>query len=162
MEQRNTTYGQEVRLTRKQRRELVELQRSSDADAKTARRARILQLLGEGWRPHEVAQATGAGIATVGRVRRRFLEVGLEEAVLGYVAPGAPRLLSAGDEARIVALACSDPPAGRSRWTTALLAEEVVKRGHVPRVGRETVRVVLKHHGLKPWREKNVVRSKSR
>ena len=42
-----------------------------------------------------------------------------------------------------------------------LLAEEVVRRGYVERVGRETVRIVLQHHGLKPWREKNVVRSSS-
>ncbi len=104
-----------------------------------------------------MAEATGAGIATVGRVRRRFLEVGLEDAVYGYVAPGNPKMLSESCEAKIVALACSDPPAGRSRWTTKLLAAEAVRRGYVAQVGRETVRLILKHHGLKPWREKNVV-----
>ena len=88
----------------------------------------------------------------------RLLEVGLEDAVYGYVAPGKPRLLSESEEAKIVALACSDPPEGRSRWTTELLAIEAVERGYVARVGRETVRLVLKNHGLKPWREKNVVR----
>jgi transposase len=153
-----TTYGQEVRLTPKQLRWLAELQRSGEVDAKTARRARILELLGRDWRQCEICDATGAGIATVGRVRRRFFEAGLEDAVHGYTAPGAPRLLNEAEEARIVALACAEPPPGRAKWTTELLAEEVVKRGHVKRVGRETVRLVLKHHGLKPWREKNVVR----
>ena len=154
----SSTYGLVVRLRRKQERWLSELQRSSKVDAKTARRARIIELLGRGWRQCDVAEATGAGIATVGRVRRRFLEVGLEDAVYGYVAPGKPRLLSESEEAKIVALACSDPPEGRSRWTTELLAIEAVERGYVARVGRETVRLVLKNHGLKPWREKNVVR----
>jgi transposase len=125
----------------------------------TARRARIIELLSQGWRQSEVQLATGAGIATVGRTRRRFLQEGLEAAVYGYEPTGAPRLLKATQEARIVALACSDPPPGRSKWTTQLLAEHAVERGFVDKVGRETVRLVLKHHGIKPWREKNVVRS---
>ena len=85
----------------------------------------------------------------------------MQDAVNGYTAPGQPRLLDESDEAKIVALACSDPPPGRSRWTVALLAKEAVRRGYVPKIGRETVRITLKHHGLKPWREKNVVRSGS-
>jgi transposase len=156
MELEKSTYGQKIVLTKKQEGELVALQRSSDVDAKAARRARILELLGRGKRQCEVAEQTGAGIATVGRARRRFLEESLEAAVFGYVSPGAPRILDESDEAKIVSLACTDPPAGRARWTTELLAVEAVKRGFVPRVGRETVRLVLKHHGLKPWREKNV------
>ena len=147
-----------MRLSKRQREELLRLQRDSKVDAKTARRSRILELLGEGLGQHEVQAATGAGIATVGRTRRRFLEQGLDIAVYGYQAPGAPRLLNPKEESRIVALACSAPPQGRAKWTTQLLAEHAVKRGLVPRVGRETVRLVLKHHGLKPWREKNVVR----
>ena len=99
----------------------------------------------------------GAGIATVGRVRRRFLREGFDSAIETRKAPGGARLLIPEDETKIVALACSDPPKGRATWTTELLAEAAVKRGLVPRVGRETVRLVLKHHGLKPWREKNVV-----
>ena len=57
-----------------------------------------------------------------------------------------------------MALVCGPPPEGRARWTVRLLAEEVVKRKLVPRVGRETIRVLLESHELKPWREKNVVR----
>ena len=151
------TRGAEVRLTRGQRKRVHALQRRGNVDALVARRARILELLDAGERQCDVAAGTGAGIATVGRTRRRFLEEGLEEALAGRTAPGAPRLLDATEEARIVALACSDPPEGRARWSVVLLAEEAVKRGLVPKVGRETVRLVLNHHGLKPWREKNVV-----
>ena len=67
-------------------------------------------------------------------------------------------MLSAQDRQRIVALVCGSPPEGRARWTVRLLTEEVVKRKLVPRVGRETIRVLLESHDLKPWREKNVVR----
>jgi len=67
-------------------------------------------------------------------------------------------LLAAQQRQCIVALACGPPPEGRARWTVRLLTEEVVKRKLVPRVGRETIRVLLESHDLKPWREKNVVR----
>jgi hypothetical protein len=55
-------------------------------------------------------------------------------------------------------MACSAPPPGVARWTVRLIAQEAVKRRVVPRVGRETMRVLLQSHDLKPWREKNVVR----
>src|SRR3954451_12626025 len=51
-------------------------------------------------------------------------------------------------------MVCSDQPEGRARWTVRLVAEEAVKRKLVPKVGRETVRVLLESHDLKPWREK--------
>jgi homeodomain-containing protein len=75
--------------------------------------------------------------------------------------PGKARLLDPQQRQRIVALVCGPPPAGRARWTVRLLAEEAVKRKLVPRVGRETVRVLLESHDLKPWREKNVVRGRT-
>ena len=66
-------------------------------------------------------------------------------------------MLEDSQKQRIIAMVCSHPPAGCARWTVRLVAEEAVKRKLVPRVGRETIRVLLLHHGLKPWREKNVV-----
>ena len=62
---------------------------------------------------------------------------------------------------RGLTMGCSDPPEGFARWTVRLLAEEAVKRKLVPRVGRETIRILLLHHDLKPWREKNVVRGRT-
>lgn len=118
MSSKKDTRGERIRLTRGQLKKLRALQRAADVDGLTARRARILELLGRGFKQSEVQAATGAGIATVGRARRRLLKEGLEAAVYGYEPPGAPRLLNAAEEARIVALACSDPPSGRSKWTT--------------------------------------------
>jgi hypothetical protein len=57
---------------------------------------------------------------------------------------------------RLIAMVCHNPPVGRARWTVRLVAEEAVKRKLVPRVGRETIRILLLSHDLKPWREKNV------
>ena len=101
-----------MRLTASQRRELSRIQRDPRVDAPSARRARIIELLGDGLGQQQVQSSTGAGIATVGRTRRRFLEAGLEASVYGYRAPGAPRLLDAGEEARIVTAA--RPPSIRS------------------------------------------------
>ncbi len=68
--------------------------------------------------------------------------------------PGAKQVLDASQKQRIIAMVCSDPPEGRARWTVRLVAREAVKRKLVPRVGRETNRVLLESHDLKPWREK--------
>jgi hypothetical protein len=57
-------------------------------------------------------------------------------------------------------MVCSQAPQGRARWTVRLIVEEAVKRKLVPKVGRETIRVLLQSHELKPWREKNVVRGR--
>ena len=74
---------------------------------------------------------------------------------------GAAAVLEDSQRQRIIAMVCSSPPEGRARWTVRLVCEEAVKRRLVPRVGRETIRVLLLHHDLKPWREKNVVRGRT-
>ena len=55
-------------------------------------------------------------------------------------------------------MVCSRPPDGAARWTVRLIAEVAIKRKLVPKIGRETVRVLLNSHDLKPWREKKVYR----
>ena len=59
---------------------------------------------------------------------------------------------------RFIAMVCGPPPQGRARWSVRLIASEAVKRKLVPGVGRETIRILLEDHDLKPWRKKNVVR----
>ena len=81
---------------------------------------------------------------------------GLERALYERQRPGAAEVLDDGQKQRLIAMVCSSPPEGRARWTVGLVAEEAVKRKLVPRVGRETVRILLLSHDLKPWREKNV------
>jgi transposase len=91
----------------------------------------------------------------------RYEDSGLDRALYDKQRPGAQSLLDDRQRQRIIAMVCSDPPAGRARWTVRLVAQEAVKRKLVPKVGRETVRVLLESHDLKPWREKNVVRGRT-
>ncbi len=95
---------------------------------------------------------------SVRNIARRYEQGGLERALYDKQRPGASSLLNARQRQRIIAMVCSDPPKGRARWTVRLVAEEAVKRRLVPRAGRETIRVLLESHDLKPWREKNVLR----
>lgn len=130
--------------------------------ARQLARARILLLLDEGWAPTDIPAAVGCGIATVGRVRRRYEEGGLDRALTEAPRPGQPRLLTEKQGARIVAMVCGDPPMGHARWTLEVVAEQAIKRKIVKTVGRETIRVLLRDHDFKPWREKNVVRGRPR
>ena len=95
------------------------------------------------------------------QVGHRYEKGGLERALYEKAAARRGRVLEDSQKQRIIAMVCSDPPEGRARWTVRLVAEEAVKRRLVPRVGRETIRVLLLHHDLKPWREKNVVRGRT-
>jgi putative transposase len=95
-------------------------------------------------------------------IGRRYLAGGLDGALYERSRPGATPLLSAAERQRIIAMVCSDPPEGQARWTVRLVASEAIRRKLVPKAGRETIRVLLESHDLKPWREKNVVRSRTR
>jgi putative transposase len=96
------------------------------------------------------------------KIGHRYQEGGLERALYEKERPGAASLLEDSQKQRIIAMVCSEPPTGRTRWTVRLVAEEAVKRKLVPRVGRETIRLLLLHHDRKPWREKKVVRRGTR
>ena len=90
------------------------------------------------------------------KVGHRYQEGGLERALYERPRPGAAEVLDDSQKQRLIAMVCSSPPEGRARWTVRLVAEEAVRRKLVPRVGRETIRILLLSHDLKPWREKNV------
>jgi transposase len=94
---------------------------------------------------------------TVRAIARRYEEEGLESALYEKPRPGKQRALDIGQSQRIIAMVCGSAPEGQARWTVRLIAEEAVKRKLTPQVGRETIRVLLESHELKPWREKNVV-----
>jgi putative transposase len=99
----------------------------------------------------------GLSAKAVWQIGKRYLDGGLERALFDASRPGKVRALDQQQQQRIIAVVCSPPPEGRARWTVRLLTEEVIKRKLVPRVGRETIRVLLESHDLKPWRRKNVV-----
>ena len=141
-----------VTLTPEERAELDAMTRRGKAAARKLTHARILLQCDEGAggparADEEVAEALEIGHATVARVRQRFVEQGLEAALVpASSARVYARKLDGDGEARLVALACSAPPAGRNRWTLRLLADRMVVLGHTGGDGLsyETVRRTLK------------------
>ena len=125
-------------------------------------RALALRQLGEGRSASEVAAFVGLTGKAVRAVARRYRDGGLERALYEKTRPGKKRLLDASTEQRIVAMACGAPPVGRARWSVRLMVTEAIKKKIVPQLGRETLRVLLESHELKPWREKNVVSAADR
>jgi len=120
-------------------------------------RALALRLLGGGVTAPQVARTVPLTAKAIRQIAHRYMKDGLERALYEKQRPGGKQILDASQKQRIIAMVCSDPPEGRARWTVRLVAQEAVKRKLVPRVGRETIRVLLESHDLKPWREKNVV-----
>ncbi len=94
------------------------------------------------------------GTSTVYRTKRRFVEDGLQRALNDAPRPGAGRKLTGKEEALLVALACSDPPAGRARWTMELIAGAFVEMTEHDELSGETVRRRLKEKKIKPWQHK--------
>jgi transposase len=139
-----------VALTAEERAGLEQLVAVGKAAARQLGHARILLLAdtaaGEGRTDQEILDALGGSLLTISRVRQRFVTEGLEAAVRPRPQPPRPdKVKVKGDvEQELIRLACSDPPAGRCRWTLCLLADELVALGRLPAVSRETVRQALK------------------
>jgi transposase len=138
-----------VTLEPDERRDLEKLISRGKGAARRLAHARILLHADQGaGRPGkidaEIAEAVGVSVATIERVRQRFVEEGLE-AALSPRPPRRlyPRKLDGEAEARLIALACSPPPEGQARWTLRMLAERMVVLGHVETVSHETVRTTL-------------------
>jgi putative transposase len=154
--------GFQVRLSKQERQELQQVLKSGLQPVRTVQRALALRQLAERQTIRKVAANVGLTPKTVWLTSQRYQQGGLERALYERARPGNAALLDGPQRQRIVALVCGPPPEGRARWTVRLLAEEAVKRKLVPRVSRETVRILLETHDLKPWREKNVVRGNPR
>lgn len=135
-----------VRLPEEERAHLRTLIGQGAAPARKLMHARILLKADQGeggpaWSDVAIAGAVDIHPATVGRVRRTYVDEGLE-AALDRKAPDRvyARRLDGAAEAHLIAVACSEPPAGRARWTLRLLADELVRLEIVETVSHETIR----------------------
>jgi len=143
-----------VTLTQEERRMLWEMVSRGKAAARKLMHARILLKAdsrdgGPGWEDAAIAEGLDVGRATVERVRQGFVEDGLEAALERRKARREYRRKLDGDgEAHLIALACSQAPEGRSRWTLRLLADRMVALEQVDHLSYETVRDVLKKTSL--------------
>ena len=133
-----------VNLTEAEREHLLGITRRGRSSGRKVKRSLILCKADEGLTGQQVAKALMVGPATVGRVRRRFVEGGLERALDDLPRPGQRRKLDGRQEAHLMAVACSAAPEGHTRWTLRLLADEAVKLELTGSISRETVRQVLK------------------
>jgi transposase len=137
-----------VRLSDEERAELSELVARGRVAAGVRQRALVLlkaDAEGPAWTDAEIAELVQVSLSTVHRVRERCVGEGIEAAVFRKPSPQRQyRKLDGAQEAKLVALACSDPPAGRVSWTMQLLADRLVELEIVDSIGREAVRTTLK------------------
>jgi hypothetical protein len=139
-----------VTLTAEEREELGRLISRGKAAARKLTRARILLLAdqaegGPAKSDPEIAEAVVCGRATVERVRRQFVEEGLEHTLIRKPTVRTyENKIDGRTEAHLIAITCGAPPDGHTRWTLRLLADRMVALGHVESVSHETVRMTLK------------------
>ena len=133
-----------VELTTEEEAELQALTRKGEVRARKMKRAQVLLKAHQGATDATIMAALGVSRPMVERLRKRFVEGGLERALNEDPRPGQAPKLDGKQQARVIAEACSTPPAGHARWTLALLAERVVALGFTERISREAVRRVLK------------------
>ncbi len=150
-----------IEVATKDGKELQKLLSGGVQQVRAVLRALALLQLARGVSAPRIAGLVPLTPQAIRKIGHRYKEGGLEGALYEKQRPGAEALLEDSEKQRIIAMVCSDPPEGFARWTVRLVAEEAVKRRLVPRVGRETIRILLLRHDLKPWREKDVVRGRT-
>lgn len=144
-----------IMLSEEQRQQLQQAIAAGQAPARTLTHARILLKAdegehGPGWTDDQIHEALEVSLATIGRVRQRFIEHGLEEALNRRPQPERPekRKIAGAQEAHLIALSCEPAPQGHQRWSVRLLADRFVVLETGEKVGRETIRRVLKKMNL--------------
>jgi transposase len=144
----------EIKLAPKERQKLLAMVSKGRNQAVMIRRAHILLKSDEGKTDREICEQLYIGEETVRRTRLRFCEDGLDSALSDKPGRGATTKVSDGQEAHLTALACTEPPDGRARWTLELLAQRLVADGVIERIAPETVRLILKKNRLNLGRSK--------
>lgn len=133
-----------VRLSDTERTALRTLVSTGTTAARQLTRARILLLADAGQTDAAITTNLGVGTTTVERIRKLYVETGLDRALSDLPRSGKPRKLDGKQEALLVALTCSEPPDQRDGWTMQLLADRLVAIGVVETISDETVRRILK------------------
>jgi len=135
-----------VDLTEEERKRLQRLIRTGKHSARRIRWAHALLKANAGWTDERISEALEISIPTAQRIRQRFVEEGMDVAlgVRSHRPRPYARKLDGKQEARLIALACSKAPEGRTRWTLRLLAGRMVQLAYVESVSHETIRQVLK------------------
>ncbi len=145
-----------VTLTKKERERLGSIIKKGKHQSQKVRKALILLNCDEGEHAEKstnevISKVLHVGMRTIDRVKKRFVEEGLEAVLSGKPSSRVyERKLDGDAEAHLIALSCSDPPEGFCRWSLRLLASQMVELEYVEGVSHETVRRVLKKTNLSP------------
>jgi putative transposase len=143
-----------VCLTDEARQQLQALVCAGTRSVRVVRRAQILLKANEDLTDLEIVEHLGCSERQVRKIRRRFCVEGLEQALHDKPRSGKPPQFTPRQQQQMIALACTEPPEGRVRWTLELLCEHAVQQGFVNTVSKSEVALWLKAHDLKPWRKK--------
>ena len=137
-----------INLSDDERMELEQLVKSGVHPAREIARARVLLLLDRSQgRQRTIAEVVEAGMVsqgTVSNIKKRYFEGGLEGALHDLPRPGAAPKIDGEVEARLITLACSEPPEGREHWTLRLLADKLVELELVDSISHVAVGNALK------------------
>jgi transposase len=140
-----------VELTTEEQETLMQLVSKGKAAARKITHARVLLQANESkngpaWTDIQISEAFGVHTNTIHDIRRRFVEDGLEAALVRKKQdrPSRKRIVDGEVEARLIALRCGQPPEGKGRWNLRLLADRLVELEIVPDISHETVRQALK------------------
>ena len=137
-----------ISLTGKEVKNLTDFIARGRKSARELTRARILLLIHDGKTEMEIKEILRISRATVSNIKKRYREEGLQRSLSEKPRSGQPRKYSDKQEAEIIAMACTDAPQGRKRWTIRLLTERMKKRKNFKTINRETIRLILKKQKL--------------
>ena len=137
-----------VRLKQKEKELLKQLVSKGKERARKLTRCRILLLADEGMKDTRIIEALKVARNTVRQVRSRYIQKGLEASLNEQPRSGAPKKFSGRQKAKITAIACSEPPEGRSRWTLRLIADKIVELEITDSISYKTVERILKKANL--------------
>ena len=135
-----------VDLTQEERKGLERLIRSGKHSARKIRYGHALLKANAGWTDQKISEALDISIRTIQRIRQRFVGEGMKVALGARSRKPRPyaRKLDGEKEARLIALACTEPPEGHTRWTLRMLAGRMVELAYVESLSHEAVRQALK------------------
>jgi transposase len=134
----------EIQLKEPEIKFLKEFIKRGNKNAREVLRANILLVTNKGEKDTRIAEILSTHRQTVWRIKKRYLEEGLESTLKDKPRPGQPKKYGIKHETEIAALACTDPPEGRKRWSLVLLEEELKKRKDFETINRESIRLILK------------------
>lgn len=151
---RKSKWENKKSLLSKKDRKMVRKLIGATTDTRVLKRALVLHGLDCGFSKRSIEDLGLASGRTSWNIRNRYQQEGLDAALYDKGRSGKPVKISKGATQKIAAIACSAPPPGRARWTLNLICEEAKKAGVLKDISRETVRIVLQNHELKPWQKK--------